>query len=381
MYILLVAGGFPQKRYPLNGIFEFDQAKALAAVGHKVVFAAIDLRSIHRWRKWGYERFDRDIPVGAVPKPWLDTIGKITFKHLYSRIEAEFGKPDIVHAHFFEVSLMVADFCKKEKLPLAITEHSSNINTLRATKNDIERAKRAYSVADKIIAVSNALKEMIKFHTGIEVLVVPNVVDLKAFTSYTSTKRSDREINKFLFVATGNLILSKGFDLLIDSFFDVVMTYPNTFLYIFGDGPMHNELVLQVKSLRIEKNITFMGRRPREELAKVYSIANAFVLPSLSETFGVAYIEAMVSGLPVIATQCGGPEDFVTPQTGLLIPINNRKALTDAMIYMINHRLEYHGEIISTYALNRFSPENVASQLTEIYNNIVKTTLKNKNVI
>jgi len=138
---------------------------------------------------------------------------------------------------------------------------------------------------------------------------------------------------------------------------------------------------LQVKSLRIEKNITFMGRRPREELAKVYSIANAFVLPSLSETFGVAYIEAMVSGLPVIATQCGGPEDFVTPQTGLLIPINNRKALTDAMIYMINHRLEYHGEIISTYALNRFSPENVASQLTEIYNNIVKTTLKNKNVI
>ena len=56
MKILFVSRGYPTTKYALNGIFEFDQAKALAARGHEVIFAAVDLRSIRRWRRWGKER-------------------------------------------------------------------------------------------------------------------------------------------------------------------------------------------------------------------------------------------------------------------------------------------------------------------------------------
>jgi len=52
MYVLFIARGYPTNKYKTYGIFEFDQAKALAKQGHKVVYAAIDLRSIRRWRKW-----------------------------------------------------------------------------------------------------------------------------------------------------------------------------------------------------------------------------------------------------------------------------------------------------------------------------------------
>ena len=56
MYIMIVARGYPSEKYKMNGIFEFDQAKALAQEGHKVVYAAVDVRSIRRWRKWGIEK-------------------------------------------------------------------------------------------------------------------------------------------------------------------------------------------------------------------------------------------------------------------------------------------------------------------------------------
>ena len=63
MFVLVVSRGYPSEKYPLHGIFEFDQAKALAKAGCKVIFACVDLRSLRRWRKWGYERL---IKVGVV---------------------------------------------------------------------------------------------------------------------------------------------------------------------------------------------------------------------------------------------------------------------------------------------------------------------------
>ena len=59
MYILIVASGYPTEKYKLNGIFEFDQAVALSKMGHKVIYACVDLRSIRRKRKWGFEQLEK----------------------------------------------------------------------------------------------------------------------------------------------------------------------------------------------------------------------------------------------------------------------------------------------------------------------------------
>lgn len=76
MNVLIIARGYPTNKYKMNGIFEFDQAKALVEAGHNVFYAAIDLRSLRRWRKWGIERKSIDgvniyainIPCGRIPK-------------------------------------------------------------------------------------------------------------------------------------------------------------------------------------------------------------------------------------------------------------------------------------------------------------------------
>ena len=68
MYILIIARGYPTEKYKMNGIFEFDQAKALVQAGHKVIYTAVDVRSIRRCRKWGFESFEK---YGVKLKPLI----------------------------------------------------------------------------------------------------------------------------------------------------------------------------------------------------------------------------------------------------------------------------------------------------------------------
>ncbi len=136
---------------------------------------------------------------------------------------------------------------------------------------------------------------------------------------------------------------------------------------IVGDGPKKHYLKNLIIELGIEKCVEFTGKLSREEMLPKLSYSNVFVLPSNSETFGVVYIEAMALGLPVIATKCGGPEDFVDSSNGLLIERNSEERLVDAMEYMYKHYNEYKRESISGSVINRYSPSKIARQIELLY--------------
>lgn len=372
MNILIVARGYPSERYPLNGIFEWDQAKALASMGHRVVYAAVDLRSIRRTRHFGYESFTRDgvearainIPVGAVPEKILYAVGNTALRHLYQKIYREFGSPDVVHAHFLGCAAIAASLCKQENLPLVITEHTSSMNTPQLPAAVLLRAKQAYAQADIRLAVSSVFCQNLESATGFPFQVIENIVDTGAFCRLASSRS---EGTKFRFVAAGGLTHRKGYDLLLSSFAEVTQENPQCTLTIFGAGEEKNRLLRQAADLGISEKVLFRGMKNRVEIAEEYALSDAFVLASRLETFGVVYIEAMAAGLPVIATRCGGPEDFVTPETGVLIDVDDGAALTAAMKRMITERPQYDSARISSYVQQRFSPERVAAHLTEVY--------------
>lgn len=374
MRILFVSRGYPTTKYALNGIFEFDQAKALAARGHEVIFAAVDLRSIRRWRRWGKESLVKDgvkieainIPLGRFPDWILHSFGIMGLKCLYRECLQKYGKPDVVHAHFTGSAYLSVKSLHDKHLPIIMTEHSSAINQARLSESLINTARYAYDNVNEIVAVSPSLQNVISKKFGYHSKYIPNMVDLEAFGFEDAVKSSAH----YKIVSIGNLIPLKAMDILIKQFAKFKAMVADSSLEIFGDGPERNNLELLIKSLNIEQSVKLNGLCARQTLAATLKRSDAFVLASRSETFGVAYIEALSCGVPVIATRCGGPEAFVHQGNGILVPVNDEEALLAAMKSMYRNKDLYNREQIAAETARKFSPDAVASQLEEVYKKI-----------
>lgn len=375
MDILVVANGIPNIKTPLLGIFEFDQAKALADAGAKVVFFGVDLRSIRRSRKWGIvtgvkdgiEYYVINIPLGAIPLNILCNIGAVALEILYNYVYRKRSKPDIIHAHFTDIGYMSAKLSKKQNIPLIITEHSSLMNREECPKTLLKYASKGYKGAEKVLAVSSALKKNIFINTKVRCKVVPNILSVDEFYLM------NRKIHKgFGFVITANLVSIKNHALLLEAFSNIKQEYAEIYLGIVGDGPLRKELEAYVEKNHLDDCVKFYGRLQRNEIAKLYELYDCFVLPSNSETFGVAYIEAMAAGLPVIASRCGGPEDFVDDNNGILIDVGNKEQLVAAMHFMINNKEKFDEYEIRNNVVEQFSPKTVSKQLMDIYDQILE---------
>ena len=375
MMIFIIARGYPSKKYIGNGIFEFDQAKALAARGHEIIYLAVDLRSIRRWRKWGFQTLVQDnvkikainIPLGQSPKMILHFFGIIGLSWLYKRATKEFKEPDIIHAHFTDSAYLSIKALSNKNIPIVMTEHSSLINKEEIDVKDKKIASYVYTRADAVFAVSPALQHRIKQNFGIHAKCIPNIVDLEVFKYEGNDKKSE----VFSVVSVGNLIPLKRMNVLVDGFAEFVKTHPNSELIIFGEGSERIQLKRQIHVLGLAESATLMGNRKRSEITQALHLADCFVLVSSSETFGVAYIEALACGVPVIATKCGGPEGFVHEGNGLLIPVDDKTALVDALFYMYENTHRYKGQTISQEILNKFSPDVIAIELENTYKEIL----------
>jgi len=375
MKILIIALGYPTEKYKGHGIFEFDQAKALAKLGHEVIFASVDMRSIRRWRRWDIEKLEKDgvlvyginYPLGRVPGKMLTYFTVQGLKKLYKKIERESGRPDIMHAHFTGMGYAGAKLKEITGIPLVITEHSSQINKKEIDMDLYQSAKKAYKDADSLIAVSPALANMIKYHFGCDATYIPNMVDTNAFT-FEYKKTNDL----FTFISVGNLIETKRMDLTIEAFYREFKDAKNTKLIIVGEGPEKSKIESLINKYDLKQRIKLTGSLERKDISKYMNESDCFVLPSRAETFGVVYIEAMSVGLPVIATKCGGPEDFVNNSNGLLIDVDDLEQLRKAIRYMYDNIGRYDKKSISDGTLRNFSPENVASLIVNEYNKVLE---------
>lgn len=375
MKVFVISKGMPTEKYPLNGIFEFDQAKALAKVGHDVVMLVIDFRSRTYKRDYGWFSYEKDgvkvfelsLPLGIYRRalPFLQCL----LVRLYEKAVKSFGKPDIIHAHFYSIAAIASILKRKFKIPLVVTEHSSklNRNILEISGLDVKLARKAYQNADRVVAVSNALARNLKNNLNVDAVVIHNIVDVSRFQYVKRTQKSG-----FTFISIGNLIELKGFDLLVEAFAEAFKDDKSVKLNIVGAGPEKEKLQHIVNQYDLNYNIVLLDEVGRDKLKVLYPESDAFVLASKSETFGVVFIEAMATGLPVIATDCGGPSDFVNEQNGYLIPVNDKKSLVDALMKMRNNAYDFNSLEISGMCVRKFSPENIGNALTNLYQTIIR---------
>lgn len=363
-----------------RGSFEFDQAKALKKAGHDVYVISLDFRSLRRKRKFGIYMSVHDnirilrcsIPIGPVAEKISDKVACFIFKKVYSALKQKAGGFDIIHSHFLSVSY-ICTYTLRDLLddatPLVVTEHSSLVNKhiSKIPESLVRKAKYVYNKADCVISVSQSLSQNIMRNFGIKSEVVYNVFDSEIFKY---DEKNEKKTSPFIFVSTGNLTANKRMDMLIESFHKAFAGSDDK-LYIFGDGPEKVHLKNLVIKLKMNRQVFLMGKKSRREIADFYGKANAFVLLSASETFGVAYIEAMAVGMPVIACRSGGPEDFIKKDVGLISGEDSSDSAR-CLIEVKRNIAQYDKWHISQYAQDICGPAAIAEKLSEIYTTVIE---------
>lgn len=190
--------------------------------------------------------------------------------------------------------------------------------------------------AEFLVANSEGLREMASaVFPDLPICVIPNGVDTQRFTN--GHRRVPAPLVRILFVS--RLIRRKGLQFLIKAIPQIVQHAQFPFVIkVVGDGPDKEEFLQQVKEHRVEEHIRFYGYVDHADLPRYYLDADIFVLPSLAEGMPNVVLEAMGSGLPVVATRVAGSEELVQDEkNGFLVDSKDVEALAQALITLINH--------------------------------------------
>ena len=292
---------------------------------------------------------------------WIKA-GKAIFKHY---IEKQ-GKPDIIHAHnALYGGLLAYSLSLKYTIPYLITEHSSYFSRGLVPKSLYPKVQNVYQHANCLAVVSPFLGQELARIIGVSPNKwkwIPNVLE-REFEQYANQAFNKKEGNTFVFISIGSFIPIKGHLNLIKAFADSFLPTEKIYLKIYGGGPLADRMRQLVKELNREQQIFIGAHINRKEIIDLFKQSHCFVLPSEIETFGVVLIEAMSFGLPVIATECGGPESVVNKSNGLLIPPKNMEALKEALLKVVTDYEHYNTEIIQNYVLDNYGSQAVSKKL------------------
>ncbi|MBD3164384.1 glycosyltransferase [Candidatus Woesearchaeota archaeon] len=239
--------------------------------------------------------------------------GEDLFKEAYrfaikASVIAEHEAFDMIHCHdwmTFEAGIRAREISGK---PLIVHVHATEFDRTGGNVNqrvyDIER--KGMHAADKIIAVSSFTKSKIIGHYGIQpdkVEVVHNAVELK-YTDYGENFKVNNKDKVVLFL--GRITMQKGPDYFIQAAKKCLEFDPGIKFIIAGTGDMEGYIIEKAAELGIADKVLFAGFVSNDDLDKMYQMADVYVMPSISEPFGITPLEAMKNGTPVIISKQSG---------------------------------------------------------------------------
>ena len=233
---------------------------------------------------------------------------------------------------------------------------------------------------DKVVAVSDAVKKDIVYFDGIpeeKVKVIYNGIEKQLFVD----KKRD-EMRSALGIPFGSTVVGttgrikeqKGQKYLIEAVSILSREYPSIRLLIIGDGPLMEEMKQYADLLNVNGNVIFLGTR--RDVPDLLSAIDIFVLPSVWEGLGIALLEAMAAGKPVIASSIGPFREIIdTKDVGLLVPIGDSRKLATSIEELLKNYtvMEKMGRAARERAISVFSIESTVSDYTHLYEDILRS--------
>jgi glycosyltransferase involved in cell wall biosynthesis len=371
--ILFIARKYPSSKNPIAGIFIKEHAKAVSLYEEVIVITAEYDRGLENLYRINSTIEDgiRVLRVSYRKSP----IPKTTyFIYLWAilatfrTIRKEGWVPDIIHAHIYSEGVPAIILKKLYGIPVVVSEHFSSFP--RGMIRGFEKIKAIFALnnANLVISVSRNLVEHLKlFGIKNRFIVIPNTVDTKVF--YPPVEKRSRTTWRFLFVAS--LIPRKGIPYLLESIAILKEKRNDFVLEIVGDGPYRNKYEKYANELGIKDKVNFNGWKTKREIAQFMRDADVFVLSSIWENLPCVLIEAMTSGLPIIATKICGIPEIMNKRTGIMVPPKDKEALSSAISYMLDHAQNYSKAQIASYAKKKFSFEVIGKQFADIYKELL----------
>ena len=385
-HVLILPSWYLTREQPWHGIFFREQALALQHSGMKVGVIYPELRSLGALglgalRDDRFQTvFENEEGLATLRLRGWDLFPRISLHanlwirsaiRLADEYTARFGKPDLIHAHSaLWGGVAGARWHSLRGVPLVITEHSSGFAQGLVKPWQRRLAREAFDQAGAVVAVSSALAGQLTDQGLVRAgkcEVIPNTVD----TSFFMLPPGPRRRPPFRILSVCYMKPLKGVDLLLCAFAEVSRRIPEAELEIAGDGPDRKKLEKLARDLRLGSRVKFLGTLSRTEVRKAMWRSHLLAHPSFYETFGVVLIEAMATGLPVVAARCGGPEETVHPEAGRLVPVRDEGALAGAIAEVHDRYEQFEPTRIRAHVEDRFSGGVIAGRLKAVYARIL----------
>ena len=378
MHVLVIPTWYPNGSDKLIGIYHKEYCEALAKSGVKVNMLYIDRQLIShpfRYLKMNKNEVIKEKNYNTYIRKMFD-IRRISYslslKNYCKSLEKAFkkyikinGMPDVLHAQVtIPAGYATCKLGKKYNIPVVVTEHSSyyqrffNEKNIKYTKFVFENSY--YTTVSKYMAdwISNNYYKCD---------VIPNLVDTDNFML------NKKVVKGLRLITISGLRRSKYIDNTMEALKYLIENkkIKDASLTVVGDGQDELFFKNRCHELGMDDYVNFVGRKTKEEVAKLLNEHNIYVVSSDTETFCIPAIEAFASGIPVVSTKCHGPEEFIDKKSGVLVPFGDNIKMAEAILKVYNNLDKYDINYLRNIA-NKYSGKSIITKTIKIYDKLIK---------
>lgn len=396
MKICLLTHTLPRFEGDPSAPFIHVLAQSLVSLGHKVTVLApfdpeIDKNTKRTYKLVTYKYIfpeklhilgyshtligDKTMSLSSyLISPFLYVFGFFALLNLVKKTN-----PDVISSHWILPNGFIAALVSKiTKVPFTVTIPGSDV--YMAGKNFLFRLMAGFASNSASVVISDSKYYLGQLNSLGYFPIISNIirygVDIERFNIIKDIKSKTPII-----LGVGRMVAKKGFKYLVKAMVNIIKVIPKAELILVGDGEERVRLENMARKLNISSNIKFVGMIPYTKLSDYYSIANAFVMPSIKDEDGnidaspVAMMEAMCMGIPVVATDLAGDSDLIIDGiTGYMVRPKNVDGISESVIKLLKEKdnLKIRKKIREIAKLN-FSSIVIAKKYTKCFDDSILT--------
>jgi len=324
-----------------SGVLATELGKALADKGHQVHF--ITYQQPVRLTEYNANIFYHEVRVTSYPlfdyPPYETALSSTMVDVILNH------KLDLLHVHYAIPHASAAYMAKKIvatqgiTIPVITTLHGTDITLVGRDKTLAPVVAFSINESDAITAVSENLRDETYniFDIKKEIEVIPNFVDLNRFQrkAIDPFRKVIAPNNERIVVHASNFRKIKRVLDVVKIFAEINKQIPSKLLFV-GDGPDRFDAENLSRELGLIEDIRFIGKQ--EQIEEILAVSDLFILPSEYESFGLAALEAMAAGVPLISSDAGGlPEININGKTGFMSPVGDIASMSRQAITILEN--------------------------------------------